>query len=308
MLTILTLCACTTGDSITNNHEENERKEVDETDNGTYPLVINNVYLASEDIIDHKIILLIEVTNVSDEEIAVGKTDFSLRHKSDESIEFNRVQWDGEEIMLKPMETNILFNFQAVPDHFDATSFNPNEFQVTYTGIHYDNHPAMQIQTKIPERYQDETQITIAEFKQYLVSLEADELDENYHEVESDPIRITLYELNTDGSGYIRVENLTDDFFYFEPRYVRLLDLHYEYEVDSRVRDSAIDNGLKIPPHGKVEYREFFYISGEFHPESDYIVENVIGVRYKTEWPMAKEYDILGRYENELPDDFTMEN
>lgn len=106
------------------------------------------------------------------------------------------------------------------------------------------------------------------------------------------------------GTAYIRVENLTDEPFYFAPKYVTVFDHQFTYEVDTRVSDPDFANGIMIPLHDRLEYREFFFISGERHPASDVIAGRIIGVRYKTEWPMADEYDIIGAYEEERPLDF----
>ncbi|NLI67294.1 MAG: hypothetical protein GX374_01475, partial [Bacilli bacterium] len=95
------------------------------------------------------------------------------------------------------------------------------------------------------------------------------------------------------GTAYIRVENLTDEPFYFAPKYVSIFDHQFAYEVDTRVSDPDFANGIIIPPHDRLEYREFFFISGERHPASDEIAGRIIGVCYKTEWPMADEYDII---------------
>lgn len=74
--------------------------------------------------------------------------------------------------------------------------------------------------------------------------------------------------------------------------------------MDTRVSDPDFANGIMIPLHDRLEYREFFFISGERHPASDVIAGRIIGVRHKTEWPMADEYDIIGAYEEERPLDF----
>lgn len=70
--------------------------------------------------------------------------------------------------------------------------------------------------------------------------------------------------------------------------------------MDTRVSDPDFANGIMIPLHDRLEYREFFFISGERHPASDVIAGRIIGVRYKSEWPMADEYDIIGAYEEEV--------
>lgn len=312
LLLVVMLIGCTTNSEsqTEQNVAEEPQEQAKKSPEDTYPLVVNSVYLASEEIIDHNVILLIEVTNVSDEPIVVGKTDYSLRHKEDETIEFERVQWGGAEITLAPHETNILFNFQAVPEHFHAEDFDPANFQVTYTGMHYDDHPAMPIQTDIPEKYRTDVETLLAEYQHYLAGLEAENDAEYTSEEVSDPIRITAYQVDArKETAYIRVENLTDEDFYFAPRYVKLFDRDFYYEVDMSVHDSAIDkSGLTIPANGKLEYREFFVLSNDFDTEKEIIVENLMGVVYETEWPMVTEYTIYGTYEPELPADFTWEN
>lgn len=309
VLVILSLLgACSQNDEETVQVEEKTQELIEETNSQTSPLVIENAYLASEEIMNNRVILAIEATNVGDERILIEQQKYELRHKDDETIEFRSVIWDGAGIPIEPDESVIIFNFQEVPEQFDITMFEPSDFQVTYKGVYYDNHPAVPIQTEIPEKYQVEIQQFVKDYKQSIEERESIYAEEYTEEEVSDPIRITGYQLSKNGAMYIRIENLTDEEFYFYPDYLKIYDLHHYYEVDTSVHDSAIGNRIIIPPHGKFEYREFFIISGDELPDKDYILENIMGVLYETEWPLATEYYITGGYEPELPDDFTWEN
>ena len=148
------LGACSQNDEETVQVEEQTQELIEETNSQTSPLVIENAYLASEEIMNNRLILAIEATNVGDERILIEQQKYELRHKDDETIEFRSVIWDGAGIPIEPDESVIIFNFQEVPEQFDITMFEPSDFQVTYKGVYYDNHPAVPIQTEIPEKYQ----------------------------------------------------------------------------------------------------------------------------------------------------------
>lgn len=304
LLFIFFSAACS-AENKSNGDEEQSRtsSETEEIEESTYPLVIENVYLASDGLIDDEVVvLLIEVTNISDDAIEVGTTNFRLE-KRDKSVEFIKYGVGVEEITLQPNETNVLFNYQIAPDGIHIDERDLKDFRVTYTGIHYNNHKAMRIKREIPEKYEQLVDEEISRYQGKTVQYEDEYLYEE-DEITFDPIKITGYELDTDGTMYVRVENLTDEEFRFDIRYLTIYDAKYEYEKDPKVFDSAFAGMVSIPPNDKLEFRQFFLLSNPEYMDKDEIVRNIIGIRYKTEWPMASKYDIFGKIEDKRPDDF----
>lgn len=306
-IVILVLSACSEKDKSLEEERTNTNEtevQTEEAKDDTYPLVIESVYLASDELIDDVIVLLIEATNISDEDIVVETTNFGLE-KRDEDIEFIRYGAGEEEIILHPNETNVFLNYQLAPNDFHFDLFELKDFRLTYTGKYYNDHKPMRIKREIPTKYQEMVEKGISDYKNQITQIESEIIyEEPEISVKSDPVKITGYELDTDGTIYIRIENLTDEEFYFEPKYLRLYDPVYQYETDPKVYDSAIDNGVRIAPHDKLEFRQFYLLSNPSYDDKDKIVENILGLRYKTEWPMAVEYDIYGKIEGELPEDF----
>lgn len=301
----MALAACSQDSRGSNTPSEKENQTAEQGAN-VYPVSFK-AYLATDEIIGGEVVLLIEATNTSDAEISIDKSDFSFEDKNDKTLEFNRVEHESEDLILAPNETGILFNYNQLPDALTIPTIDPSQYQVTYTGMYYNQHKPMDIQTEIPKKYQETVQNTVNTLKEELQAriAEQNEAAEASYQ-ESNPIKITGYAMDDDGSIYIRVENVTDEDFYYDTTYLKVFDTGYEYD-EAPISDSAFDTTVSIPAHETFEYKDFFLLSNPSDQSEDEIASQIFGVHYHTEYPMATEYDIYGNYETELPADFTLD-
>ncbi|WP_026772450.1 hypothetical protein [Sediminibacillus sp. JSM 1682029] len=324
---LVALAACNTAKNEEKTQAKSENSQTSQRE--TVPQdIMFEAYLASDQLSDDgQIPVLIAAKNNTDEKIEIGEDDFSIWTEIDGEQHGYQLTADNDirtETIERQSEgylyTDMITDLQATQKPLLAEDFN-----LKYEGEYLDVPVTINLHQEVPESYagilkeqkqEAEAPIDATDEIAASESIEqpADEQAESTPEsingfIPEDRLKVTAYQMearnNQLAKAYIRVENLSDEEVHYDATRCFVFDTGEEYS-EADLHDDAFDSTMTVPPHGKIDYIDYFQLESKYDEDLDAedIIKNIYGIHYQDD-QFFEVIDIYGNYEEELPSDFS---
>ncbi|MEN1966658.1 hypothetical protein WMZ97_01160 [Lentibacillus sp. N15] len=259
--------------------------------------------------------ILFVAKNDSNKAIKVTEDDFSLENKKEDQYYGVGMGERARILTVKAHEeAAIIFSYPVTSDETLETAY-AKDFNIEYAGDLENVTYPLTLSDEVPAKYKE----MAVEWNE---EPEADE-DESDWEDDGDDndteivngfevqkrFKIAGYAMEERGRSRvqvnIRVENLTDEELRFDASLLKMYDIYQEYDL-APVNDSAFNPLMPIPPHGKVDYIEYYLLANDYDTDTEDVMAGILGFHYVDDQIMEKA-DVYGGYQKELPGDFSPE-